>query len=43
MLERVDRLVQTIAAQRGKRNPVVDQTVELVEGWLATNRAKAKS
>jgi hypothetical protein len=40
-IERVDRLVQTIAAQRGKRNEVVDQTVQLVEGWLANNRAKA--
>ncbi len=42
-IERVDRLVQTIAAQKGKRNAVVDQTVTLVEGWLDGNRKKAKA
>ncbi len=40
-IERVDRLVQAIAAQKGRRNEVVDQTVALVDGWLAANRAKA--
>ena len=40
-IERVDRLVQTIAAQKGKRNEVVDHTVALVDGWLEANRAKA--
>ncbi|HEX4894500.1 MAG TPA: hypothetical protein VFV47_14555 [Hyphomicrobiaceae bacterium] len=41
-IERVDRLVQTIAAQKGQRNAVVDETVKLVDGWVAANRAKAK-
>jgi len=40
-IERVDRLVQTIAAQKGRRNEVVDRTVALVDGWLEANRAKA--
>jgi hypothetical protein len=40
-IERVDRLVQTIAAQKGLRNPVVDETVALVDGWLERNRKKA--
>ncbi|MDA1280083.1 MAG: hypothetical protein O3B95_08595 [Chloroflexi bacterium] len=37
-IERVDRLVQTIAAQNGMQSDVVDETVELVDGWLAKNR-----
>jgi hypothetical protein len=40
-IERVDLLVQSIAAQRNMRNDTVDQTVTLVEGWLAHNRKKA--
>ena len=40
-IERVDKLVQSIAAQRGLNNDTVDATVALVEGWLATNRKKA--
>jgi hypothetical protein len=40
-IERVDRLVQTIAAQKGMKNAVVDSTVALVDGWLAKNRSKA--
>ncbi len=40
-IERVDKLVQTIAAMKGQRLEAVDQTVELVEGWLAANRKKA--
>ncbi len=40
-IERVDKLVQTIGAQRGKSLAALDQTVELVDGWLAKNRAKA--
>jgi hypothetical protein len=39
-IERVDRLVQTIAAQKGMRNEVVDRTVALVDGWLEANRRK---
>ena len=37
-IERVDRLVQAIAAQKGLRHPVVDQTVALVDAQLAANR-----
>ena len=40
-IERVDRLVQTIAAQKGLRNPVVDETVALVDDWLAAIRKAA--
>src|SRR5712664_1270800 len=40
-IERTDRLVQTIAAQKGMRSPEVDQTVALVDGWLEKNRKKA--
>jgi hypothetical protein len=40
-IERVDRLVQTIAAQQGMRSDMVDQTVALVDGWLEANRKKA--
>ena len=40
-IERTDRLVQTIAAQNGMRNNVVDQTIALVDGWLERNRRKA--
>ena len=37
-IERVDRLVQAIAAHHGMQLDVVDQTVEMVEGWLTANR-----
>jgi len=40
-IERVDRLVQTIAAQKGLRSAEVDQTVAWVDGWLEKNRRKA--
>ncbi len=40
-IERVDRLVQTIAAGKGQRLEAVDNIVSLVESWLARNRAKA--
>jgi len=40
-IERVDLLVQLIAAQKGMRLQAVDDTVALVEQWLAKNRAKA--
>ena len=40
-VERVDRLVQSIAAQKGMRNPVVDETVALVDARLAVNRKAA--
>jgi len=39
-IERVDRLVQSVAAQRGKRCADVDEIVKLVDGWLVKNRRK---
>jgi len=40
-IERVDRLVQSIARQKGLSNPVLDETVVLVDGWVEANRKKA--
>lgn len=40
-IERVDRLVQTIAAQKGMKSESLDRTVALVDGWLEKNRQKA--
>ena len=40
-IERVDRLVQTIAAQHGMQNDEVDRIVALVDGWVEANRRKA--
>jgi hypothetical protein len=40
-IERVDRLVQTIAKQKGLQNKAVDETVALVDEWLRKNRQKA--
>ena len=40
-IERVDRLVQTIAKQKGMQNDEVDRTVALVDGWVEKNRKKA--
>ena len=40
-IERVDKLVQSIAAQRGLRNAVLDETVALVDARLASNRKAA--
>ncbi|MBL0143946.1 MAG: hypothetical protein IPP91_18050 [Betaproteobacteria bacterium] len=39
-IERVDRLVQAVAAQKGMRNASVDETVALVDAWLVRNRRK---
>ncbi len=39
-IERVDRLVQSVAAQRGRKSVDVDQIVSLVDGWLVRNRRK---
>jgi hypothetical protein len=39
-IERVDRLIQTIAAQKGMQNAVVDETVALVDARLGINRKK---
>lgn len=38
-IERADCLVKTIAAQKGMHNETVEQTVAMVEAWLAKNRA----
>ena len=40
-IERVDRLVQLIAKQKGKSNPEIDKIVSLVDGWIEKNRKKA--
>jgi len=40
-IERVDRLVKTIAAQKGMRLDAVDETVALVDARLEANRKKA--
>ena len=40
-IERVDRLVQAIAAQKGMKSPVLDEVVRLVDAKLESNRAKS--
>jgi hypothetical protein len=40
-IERVDRLVQSIAAQHGMRNAVLDETVAMVDARLELNRKAA--
>jgi hypothetical protein len=40
-IERVDKLVQLIAAQKGMSNPVVEKTAALVDAKLKENRAAA--
>jgi hypothetical protein len=40
-IERADKLVQAIAKQKGKRHPVIDQIVALVDSRLEHNRKKA--
>jgi len=40
-IERVDRLVQTIARSKGMQLDELDKTVALVDGWLEKNRRKA--
>jgi hypothetical protein len=39
-IERVDRLVQSVAAQKGLRSEAVDEIVALVDAWLVRNRRK---
>jgi hypothetical protein len=41
-VERVDKLVQAIAAGFGMRSDEVDRTVDLVDSWLASNRLAAE-
>jgi len=42
-IERVDRLVQTIAAQKGMQSDAVDEIVAFVDARLEMNRAAAKA
>jgi len=42
-IERVDRLVQVIATQKGMRSAVVDEVVTLVDARLEVNRRAAKA
>ena len=42
-IERVDRLVQTIAAQKGMRLPAVDEVVARVDAWLSRNRTAGRA
>ena len=39
-IERVDRLVQTIATQKGRKHAVIDEIVSLVDARLESNRRK---
>jgi alcohol dehydrogenase class IV len=39
-IERVDRLVQAMGAQKGLRNASVDESVRRVDAWLVRNRLK---
>ncbi|HET9471731.1 MAG TPA: hypothetical protein VFO24_11555 [Usitatibacter sp.] len=39
-IERVDRLVQAVGAQHGKRSAAIDEIVSLVDAWLVRNRRK---
>jgi len=41
-IERVDRLVQAVAKQKGRSSPVLDETVKLVDAQLEKNRAAQK-
>jgi hypothetical protein len=41
-IERVDRLVQTIAAQKGMRSAAIDEVVALVDARLEANRRAAQ-
>jgi hypothetical protein len=39
-IERVDRLVQAVGAQHGRRSAAIDEIVTLVDAWLVKNRRK---
>ena len=39
-IERVDRLVQSVAAQHGQHSVAVDEIVALIDAWLVRNRRK---
>ena len=40
-VERVDRLVQLVAGQKGFASDELDETVRVVDAWLRTNRQRA--
>ncbi|MBM86472.1 MAG: hypothetical protein CMM47_10680 [Rhodospirillaceae bacterium] len=40
-IERVDRLVKSLAARKGKSLEAINNTVDLVDNWLEKNREKA--
>jgi hypothetical protein len=42
-IERVDRLVQAVAAQKGMRNPAIDEVVKLVDARLELNRTASQA
>jgi hypothetical protein len=42
-IERVDRLVQAVAAQKGMRNDAIDEVVKLVDAQLEKNRRARKA
>ncbi|MGH8705170.1 MAG: hypothetical protein ACREUO_07115, partial [Burkholderiales bacterium] len=42
-IERVDRLVKTIAAQKGMQSDAVDEVVALVDARLETNRRASRN
>jgi hypothetical protein len=42
-IERVDRLVQSVGARKGMRNPVIDEVVTLVDARLELNRRAAQA
>jgi hypothetical protein len=42
-IERVDRLVQAVAARKGMRNPVIDEVVSLVDARLELNRRASQA
>jgi hypothetical protein len=42
-IERVDRLVQAVAARKGMRNPVIDEVVKLVDARLELNRRASQA
>ena len=42
-IERVDRLVQAMATQKGLAHPCVDEIVERVDAWIARNRERANA
>jgi len=41
-IERVDRLVQLVAKQKGRSSPALNETVRLVDAQLERNRAARK-